>query len=563
MIRLLPPSLLLAAISFAPAAHAFFLDGDGHYGLRGETRTGEAFSKKTGTYQAIEQTFRLTGEARFNDQSSLFLEFSLFPNAREAYLGDSASPHPNEEKNCERGVAPDYTGPRDPNGPLPCNHQDTGEPRYKPYLPQITKAYVRYAFDYCIVEAGRRPRQWGLGIFMDSGNDPFETDASIYDGFTCNVNIQKTQTLGFSVGYDKLAESGTYVYVPKNESLDRRFGANDSGDDIDQYFFTIEYDDRKANAGASFTKQVGVYFAQVSSRAINDGGSSTDMKFLDLYTGFFFTDLSLRNELIFRMGKSADPNWVRLGGEDLDDTGNLIPNKLNAIALAGAFEWTLARSGAALGPAEYNKGDATRHLLFLNWAYAPGDDKGDGYLTGLDSAATTADDNISFSKRDNNVTALAFHRNYKPMLILFNGRPESDTLNVDGAFSPSRLMNATFFSTGYRYESLENGTFEAKLGTASLNKGAPGSVKEYYTTIKDQCAAAGNPEGCDDGKRPPGFFGTALGYELDLSYAYHVGRDAELGGAIGAALPGDAWQTLEGEKPVNNFLIQTNATFRF
>ena len=35
------------------------------------------------------------------------------------------------------------------------------------------------------------------------------------------------------------------------------------------------------------------------------------------------------------------------------------------------------RSGAALGPEEYNRGDASRHVIFMNYAYAPGDE--DGY----------------------------------------------------------------------------------------------------------------------------------------------------------------------------------------
>ena len=52
-------ALALAASLAAPQAFGFFVDGDGHYGLRGETETAPAFSKKTGTYQAIQQSFRL------------------------------------------------------------------------------------------------------------------------------------------------------------------------------------------------------------------------------------------------------------------------------------------------------------------------------------------------------------------------------------------------------------------------------------------------------------------------------------------------------------------------
>ncbi len=531
-------ALILAASLAAPQAFGFFVDGDGHYGLRGETETAPAFSKKTGTYQAIQQSFRLQGEARFNDLSSMFLEFRLFNNPRAAYLGDE--PQARDTLDCGADA---YGQPK----PCPTEHQNTGEPGYKPYTPQVTKAYVRYAFDYCIVEAGRRGRDWGLGIFLDSGSKPFDTDASVFDGITCNINIQKTQTLGLSIGYDKLAETGSYVDA-KALGGDRRFGANDQEDDLDQYFFTIEYDDRKANAGAAFTKQVGVYFAQISGHKLPEG-SNTDLKFLDLYTGFFFADLSLRNEVLFRMGKSADPNWQAYGGAVIGD-GGVVTNKLASISIAGSVDWTLSRSGAAIGPVEYNKGDATRHVIFFNYGYAPGDadgyrpaDASDAKLLGMGERGDT----------DDGAKAIAFHRNYKPALLLFNARPEADRFKVDGAFNPGRMMNATMFATGYRYESMTTGDIEVKLITASLSQTAPADVKAYYND------AARHP-GTD---RPAGFYGKSLGYELDLTYTYKVGREAELGGSLAAASPGDAWKVDSEIEPTNDLLIQTFAAFHF
>ena len=560
------PALVLsvafaASMAIASRADAFFADGEGHYALRGVTETEPAFSHADGTFQAIEQSFRLQGEARFNDFSSMFLEFRLFDNPRAAYLGDKAQPR--DQMNCDNGVASDNPNAGDKTKPLPCNHQNSGEPGYKPYTPQVTKAYVRYAFDYCLLEAGRRGRDWGLGIFLDSGVKPFDTDASVFDGVTCNINLQKTQTLGLSVGYDKLAESGSYINVGSTDAMARTFGANDSGDDLDQFFFTIEYDDRKANAGSPFTKQVGVYFAQVSSREIDKGGSSTDLKFLDLYTGFFFNDLSLRNEILFRMGKSGDPNWQAMGGEDFDG-GNPAVNKLDSIGLAGALEWTLSRSGAAIGPVEYNKGDATRHVLFFDYAYAPGDS--DGYRSNsvpdTDNAgkpAGTPPDPAGKEGRHGVVKAMAFHRNYKPALILFNARPDADRLSVEGAFDASRVEDATVLSAGYRYESMANGSIEAKLITATMNSAMPSDVKDKYTAYNLQNAGATGFKA----NVPVGYYGKSLGYELDVSYTYKVGREAELGAALAGALPGKAWQVDQNSKPANDFLIQTSAAFHF
>lgn len=540
---LLTSFLTLLSIASAPSALAFTVDGDGHYALRGESQKAPGFSTKTGYYQAINQSFRLLGEARLNDMSSMFLEFHLFDNPREAYLGDNGRP-----RECRVNGEPAYGNDCDGQ------HQSSGEPGYEPYIPKVTKAYVRYAFDYCIVEAGRRGRDWGLGAFLDSGSKPFDTDASIFDGISCDINVQKSSTLGFKVGYDKLAETGAYIDKTNAKNVGRRFGANDTGDDLDQFFFTVEYDDRKANAGDSFTKQIGVYFAQVNGREFKEnsfgeevGGSSTDLKFLDLYTGFFLADLSLRNEILFRMGKSSDPNWQNLGGDSFDSDTNPTRNKLDAIAVAGSIDWTLSRSGAALGPVEYNRGDASRHVLFLNYAYAPGDSE--GYYSDEIPGEPAA---LGVNNRNSQVKAISFHRNYKPALILFNGRPEADKFIVDGAFDPGRVVNASLFATGYRYESIQNGNFEFKLISAQQVAGIPADVKAYYDTLA-----------ADVTDRPAGFYGKDLGVEMDLTYSYKVGREAELGVAAAAAIPGDAWKTQTNSKPVADLLLQSYATFKF
>ncbi len=595
------------ALLAAPRADAFWIDGDGFYGLQGSTETAPAFQKDRGTYQAIQETFRLGGEARFNDQMSAFLEMRLFDDPRSAYLGDT-----NRPEECRDPATGTYIyGDR-----CAGQHQSTTQPRYQPYTPKITEAYVRYAFDYCILSAGRRPRQWGLGMFMDAGEKPFDTDASIYDGFDCNVNIQKSQTLGFSVGYDKLSETGSPVdpnwlvgpgggQGTEPKTADRQFGPNDPFDDLDQYWFSIQYDDRKANAGSFFTKQVGLYFAQITGKPYNSqydqdplnrtgysgtketGGDGTDIKYVDLYSGFFIGDVAWKNEVLFRMGKSADPSFVNLGGAryftEGGTAGSAQPatNRVDSIAFAGTFEWTLARSGAPLGPPEFNKGDVSRHVLFLNYAYAPGD--ADGYRdcegvcssTGIvDNAHGNAtqntliandrapklsmNDNGAAGGRSSTVKAIAFHQNFKPALLLFNAKPGSEDLIVDGAFHPAQMVNASLVAAGYRYESMDVGNFEARLITAQLNEGPPQDVIDWYNAIENS-----NTDTTNNNYRPPGFYGKSLGYELDLSYLYKVGREAELGGALAAALPGKAWQTNEYTHPSTDFLIQATAVFHF
>ena len=159
-------SLGLAAILLSSQAFGISIDGHGHYSLRGETRTKPEYNSKSSTYQAIEQFFRLESELRVNDQSSVFVEFKMFDDDRESYLGDTAQSQP-----CPTGAdTASTTGT--PNCPIKA--QNSGEPRYQPYSPKVSKLYARYAMDYCLLTVGRRGRSWGMGIFLDEGKKPFD-----------------------------------------------------------------------------------------------------------------------------------------------------------------------------------------------------------------------------------------------------------------------------------------------------------------------------------------------------------------------------------------------------
>jgi hypothetical protein len=98
--------------------------------------------------------------------------------------------------------------------------------------------------------------------------------------------------------------------------------------------------------------------------------------------------------------------------------------------------------------------------------------------------------------------------------------------------------------------------------------GVPGPLKEYYGKRRACTQDGGSAADCskyqgDDGERPAGYFGDQLGVELDLAYSYRLGRDAELGVAAGAAVPGAAWQTSENTKPVNDYVVQSFVNFQF
>ena len=193
---------------------AINLDGTGHYSLSGKTLTKPAFQDNRGEFQAISQQFRLNLEARANDQLSMFLNFGIFDDPRRAYLGSESEPADCAKRYTDKSPNRPDKEVLDQNGSADScagRHQSSSDPRYRPYNPKVTEAYVQYAFDFCIFTAGRRGRDWGIGALHDSGKGLYDTDASIYDGFTCDINVQKSQTLGITFGYDKLQESGPTI----------------------------------------------------------------------------------------------------------------------------------------------------------------------------------------------------------------------------------------------------------------------------------------------------------------------------------------------------------------
>jgi len=540
-------TIIAATLSFtSEPSNAFFLDGNGHVGLLGETRVSPDFQPNNGMYQATRLSFDLRGEVRANDRASFNLRLGLSDDPTGLYLGDSAKPKTCEPRRSSVGGEPDDTTCND-------RSQSVVDPGYKSFTPVIREAYGKYAFNYCILTAGRRSRDVGLGVLHDSGDKPFDNDASIFDGVTCDVNMQKHQDLGFSFGVDKLQETGHWIDNPYDSPVSspsaeadynarsRGFGPNDYSDDMDQIFFGINYDDLKSKTPGSFAKQVGIYFSNILSQ-----DSKTDVKFFDLYTGFFFGKFALKNEVVFRLGKSADPALVAMGGQRTSD-GMPAVNNTNSIGLAGTLEYTVIKSGAALGPEEFNEGSLKRHVVFSDYAYAAGD--ADGYYT--DKGKTAADlENYGEARRDKKSKAMAFHRNYHPAMLFFNSRGNSGKYYTGGVFDPTRVMNAAIYSLGYRYENMETGNIEVKAISGRLVEVAPSEIVKYYdSTSMDE--------------RPMGFYGSDLGYELDLTYSYHYQREVDLGLGIAAAMPGKAWQASKTQTPRTGFGLQGSFAIKF
>ena len=214
-------------------------------------------------------------------------------------------------------------------------------------------------------EAGRRGRDWGLGILYDSGNAAFARQASVFDGLSCRVNIQKTQNIGFALGYDKLRETGP-------EGSTTPVGLAASSDDTDQYYFMIEMDERQTNPEGAFSRHIGIYMANIKGKG-NSTNNASELYLLDLYVGLYFGKLSFQSELLVRRGKSGDKNTKLLGGAMVGantnggEAGQASASKENDVEARGGavrLSWMLSQSGSNAGPKEYGRGDFRNRRCF-------------------------------------------------------------------------------------------------------------------------------------------------------------------------------------------------------
>ena len=299
-------SLLVAAcLTASTQSHAFYIDGEGHYSLQAITRTNPGFQQDRGLFQATKQNFRLNGEIRANDKASFFLRLGLFDNPSAAYLGDKAEPAVCPKKRTDTSANPTYSND------CSSDPQNTSSPGYSAYTPKIHEAYARYATDSCIIEAGRRPRHWGNGVFLNSGTGAYDESQSVFDGISCIVNLQKFETVQFSIGFDKLAETGASLDNPyysrfpigdgsenSYDSSSQGYGAASSGDDLEQFFVTIELNDQATSKPGEMVQNIGMYASRVQGK-----NSSTDLTFIDLYTNLYFSSFSFKNELLFSIGQ--------------------------------------------------------------------------------------------------------------------------------------------------------------------------------------------------------------------------------------------------------------------
>ena len=468
--------LLLVSLVSSVEGFSYFLTGSGHYGVKPEFKRNPDITS-SGNYFTINQSFRLNTELRAHERASFFGEIRLLENPREARMGSSLQ------------------------------NSDIFAPKYDFLVPKITKLYMTFVTDYVVFEVGRRPRNWAQGLLYDSGEKPFSSFASTYDGVTAYLNPSKSQSLGFMGGYDLLHDNEKAAKI-------RYFN---------QIFGGVYYDTIKLEGAGPVSTNTGLYFAHMfDSGTEDDAVASSSVSFCDAFFNFVFRPINLewKNEILGVWGKAAGSRVIELGGgkdANASDT-------LGSFSVATNLTWSFLESGSFHGPKEFMKGNYRRHLTFFDFVFLPGSSEG-----AKPHANRTSD----------KATAFKANPNFKKTLILHNARPKVDSnsnIKVDGIFDPFRMMNVMLYSVGYRYEDLSIGNFEGRFSYATLHKTHDVANKVGYKKN-----------------------GSTLGFEADLSYSISFGKEVEVGADLGVFVPGDALKT--DKKAATTLLAQASVIF--
>jgi hypothetical protein len=163
----------------------------------------------------------------------------------------------------------------------------------------VTRAWLDWTNDWGQFRVGRAPRDWGLGMVYNAGNDPLDDWQSTED------LIQYTLPLGFvsfTGGFGKLYEN-------RVES---------DADDGEDYFFLITYDNPEIELNTGF----------MYNRALRNAGARNNYHFIDVFGVKHWGGLKLSGEFAYVFGSST--------------TGSITYSN-NSFGFLGLADWKVSR----------------------------------------------------------------------------------------------------------------------------------------------------------------------------------------------------------------------------
>ena len=346
--------------------------------------------------------------------------------------------------------------------------------------------------DFGLLQVGRAPMHWGLGVVYNSGDEPFDRFQSSSD------------TIRFVSKFGYLSLMPYYAKVSMGSNL---AGSQDStgavmrgSDDVTDYGVAIKFHnpEDEIEAGILFNKrnapdqQNAFYYPHSTNLgAYSTGSNGMNLSLFDIYARKTWYKLTVAAELPYYSGKIGDVNGV---------------NKRNEYKATGfAGEMRL---------------DFDRWHHSLRFGLAPGQ-----------GPVTTGNRGTSYE-------AMYFHRNYKIGQIMFArnlgafGNNNPDNVAAASVLSPydSAIANAKYVALGTENRG-ESWSWSVGFAWAQADESAQ-SGKDFYIhrTRRYGNSAAVESQGKD------------LGFEVDLGLGYHWDENIRFGMDLGFFFPGSYYE---------------------
>lgn len=361
--------------------------------------------------------------------------------------------------------------------------------------------------DFGLVQVGRAPMHWGLGVIFNKGDGVHDRFQSTSD--TIRV-VSKFGHFSIIPIYSKVAMGRSIA-----GAQDATGAVLDGSDDITDYGVGIKYhnEENELEAGLLFYKrgaedqQDAFFFPHNGSTAANNNVSNgLSLRLLDLYVRKTWYRLTVGAEIPFYSGDVGDVNGV--GSR----------NSYKATGFAGEVQLNF---------------DRWKHML--KFGLAPGQGP------------------VTTGNRGTDYGAMYFHRNYKLGQILFNynlggfGSNNPDSVAATSVRSPydSAISNAKYLMVGTENQG-ESWSWSVGVVYAMASESAKAGQDFYIHRLRQYSAQ----QAVEDQ-------GDSLGLEIDLGAGYKWDENIRFGADFGLFFPGDFFEfdnTLFRTGPANSVL---------
>ncbi|NBO37993.1 hypothetical protein EBU99_05365 [bacterium] len=385
---------------------------------------------------------------------------------------------------------------------------------------KVNQAFVQYdSGEAGRFLAGRIPRHWGLGIWLDDEWKPEGGTRSTSDAVSYKIDFPSA--LSATVYWEKISEG----------RLSSR------SDDADALTGEILIADELIDSGSSgLSRKLGLAFSKY-----DHSDSNTELRTLDIFGVFSYGRMGFDAELNWPTGKTRSLAYASAGGagelEKCPEISN--PSKLyiscDSQLIDGLNAIMRARIQLSGGVASADKvaklsqTDAAR-------SRRPTSQVAESQILSLVAGFSKGDSDAfdGVKNRDSKINALPMHPNVRPAFLMFN------PLSADVAGMPGAIVrNVTFVRADYSYESPTFGMITPAVVFARLN------------ALNSKSTASDNTVGTNSN----------VGFEVDVNYSYRTMDGVRFSLDGGLWVPGGAWESA-GVKPETVLGVRaTAATF--